>query len=652
MEIFVIDDNKEFAISLCDQLSHTYGKDCQPIIIESEVDAFIMSEIINIPVPYDSVFFINMNLVTGRYRRQNHKGVELLTWLRIKGVMNHCVLYSFQPLVELAKTNRNNLLLFSKGITFIRLPGEFSAMDLDRIKTDVAENGNLKIYLKSIFDVSKFRHRDANWWSMKVMWDVHRIAKRGQFYDDYPQHVRDNLSKLNNAVGVFLNELDVVNVSRRIEEALRPFRAKKDELDQQLLRLQSEQEISGLSIADYEDVIGIVREELESLNDAIQHLVGQAGYMDCLERRMRLQDELSFALSEVSDIETAKGDYAKVVAEIEHHENTLSNIYAKERNRLFGASAQRSVNRRIRILLIDDHAESGWETVLQKIFPSADIKSVVPQKKYVKDIDGLYRNQVKVALDELQASPDPSLVLLDLRLFDETDRSIDIEKVSGKLLLQKLRNEFRGIPVLITTASNKVWTFQKLINLGADAYWVKEGLDELRTAEDSVGNYSRLLFLVDKLTNGRYQVLKDLSSYAEKFQQEAAKHWSKNFTWDNGEQTHGDVKGICKSLNDSVLVLKNYLHSYHLGYGFQDTLNESFVLSGLINKICGVYECVHEAGKSTNYVTYDQRGDYMLDRIKELRNQVSHWQPNKKTTWDTLVEGIEATKRYLDKPPI
>src|SRR6201999_2293794 len=89
---------------------------------------------------------------------------------------------------------------------------------------------NLKFYLKSVFDVSKFRHRDANWWSMKVIWDVHRIAMAGNFHNDYPRHVRDNISKLNNAVGVFLNELEVVNISKKIEETLRPFRARAEEL--------------------------------------------------------------------------------------------------------------------------------------------------------------------------------------------------------------------------------------------------------------------------------------------------------------------------------------------------------------------------------------------------------------------------------------
>lgn len=651
MDIFIIDDNDQFAGSVCEHLSSAYGHQCQPFVIESVDDGFGSSDIIKETIPSDCLLLININLAPSRDKRQSHKGVELLTWLRIKGVSNHCVLYSFQPLSTLAKTDQRNLLLFSKATTFVRLPNDFSAIDLEKIKDDKVEKQNLKIYLKSIFDVSKFRHRDANWWSMKVVWDVHKIAKSGRCHDDYPLHVKENITKLNNAVGVFLNELEVVNISKNIEEALRPFRTKKEELNKQLLRIQGKEENSEDSIKYYKDEIASVKEKLSLLNENIQHLVGQAGYKDCLEQRKQLQDDLNLALSEVADIETAKVEFERVAAEIKHHEATLNNIYAKEKNKLFGARAVPSVNRMINILLIDDNAENGWESVLQKVFPKADVKSIVPRKMYRKNIDGLYKDQVKDALDALNASANPPLVLLDLRLFDETERSIDIENVSGKLLLKKIREEFRGIPVLITTASNKVWTFQKLINLGADAYWVKEGLDEQRTAEDSVNNYCKLLFLVDKMTDGRYQELKKFSSYAERFEREASNHWSKNITWANGDQTYGAVKGISESLNDSVLVLKNYLHSYHLGYGFQDKLNESFVLSGLINKICGVYESVHDAQKNTNYVTYEERGDVGLDRIKELRNRFSH-QRYRSATWQTLVECIEETQKYLDTPPI
>jgi len=648
MDILVIDDNEQFASSLCTRLSVVHGLSCQRIVLDS-ADDVNLSGLIKTPVPQGCVIFINVNLRTASGGRQRHKGVELLTWLRIRGVMNHCVLYSFERVGQLPKRDRKNLLIFSKGITFIQLPRNLSTIKFGLIKDDTADKENLKAYLRSVFDVTKFRHRDANWWSMKVMWDVHRIAQAGDFHDEYPQHVKDNISKLNNAVGVFLNELEVVNISKKIEDALHPFLTKKEELAG-LLLLYDKRAKSGISVDDYYSMITSIKAELSVLSADIQHMVGQSDYKDCLVKKQQLQNDLTFAMAEVRDIEAAEIESGKIADEIKRHETTLSNIYVKEKRRLFASRESSPVDRVMNILLIDDQAENGWEVVFKTLFKNAEIKPVVPQKEYAKDIDALYERQVKDPLDELDAAQGPSIVLLDLRLFDETERSIEIRNVSGRLLLEKIRKDFRGIPVLITTASNKVWTFQELFRIGADAYWVKEGLDEQRTAEDSVENYSQLLFLVDKMTDGRYVVLKEFATFAENFEQGAKKHWSKSFTWLNKNHTHGDVKAISRSLNDAVLVLKNYLHNYHLGYGFKDGPNESFVLSGLINKICGVYECVHVADKYTNHTTYEVRGDYALDTIKDLRNKYSHWS-YQNATWDVLVRCIEETKKYLDVPP-
>jgi len=650
MNIMVVDDNEQFAGSLCTRLSAASGKPCQRVVVDSGEDNLMLSEVIKTPVPPGCVLFINVNMLANGGRRQSYKGIELLSWLRVKGVTNHCVLYSFETAAQLPRRGRKNFLIFSKGVTFVQLPSDFSALDFERIAADTADSENLKTYLKSVFDVTKFRHREANWWSMKVMWDIHRIATAGDFNDDYPQLVRDNIAKLNNAVGVFLNGLEVMNVSKKIEDVLRPFRGKAQELET-LLRYHNDKAYPGGSVEDYQSIIAGLREELTAAGEDIRHLIGQTGYKDCLVRRQQLQSDLAFAISEVRDMEAANIEAEKVAAELKRHESTLNNIYATERRRLFTSGAAPSVDRAINILLIDDKARDGWEQVFAALFKNAKVTPVVPQKDFAKDINALYETQVKGPLSKLNASPDPSLVLLDLRLFEETERSIDIKNVSGKLLLEIIRKDFNGLPVLITTASNKIWTFRELIKVGADAYWIKEGLDEQRTAEDSVENYCQLLSLVDKMTDGRYAVLKDFATYAENFGRQPKPHWFRRFTWANNEKTHGDVKAIKRSLNNAVLVLKNYLHNYHLGYGFKDEPSESFVLSGLINKICGVYECVHRADKYTNHTTYDLRGDDQLHTIKDLRNKYSHSSYHS-ATWDELVRCIEETKKYLEIPPI
>lgn len=663
MEIRIIDDNEEFAEKLCNIFSGKYENNCERISLKDEngqsIDIkgfediiYTLSEAISKSLPSDNILFINVNLAVQNEKRQNQKGIELLAWLRIKGVMSHCVLYSFQSVDSIVKADIKNLLLFSKGVSFIQLPNDFSAIDLNLLKKTSAEKNNLKTYLKSIFDITTFRHEEANWWSVKALWDVHRIATEGSFADDYPQCIKNNLSDLNKAAGVFLNELDVVNISKNIEEALQPFRIEREKLKERLKGLQRNAENTEENIRYYSEELRDTKEKLSALDKTLQQLTIQNDYQEYIaQQRQSLLADMIFAQTEITNLETAKREIEQIIEIINLHESSLDQIYTEEKKRLFVNPDISGFNREINILLIDDNARNGWESIYQAIFPSAEITSIVPQEDSgeIKDkIEKLYDNEVKPALDEFNKSSSSSLVLLDLRLFNETERSIDIENLSGTLLLEKIRRDFRGIPILMTTASNKIWTFEKLINLGIDAYWIKEGLDEQRTAQDSVENYCRLFTLVDKMTDGRYQILKDFSDYAEKLEQNKNNHWCKQVKWLNGEITAGNIEIISKTLNFSVSILKNYLHNYYLNYGHKGKFNEAFALSGLINKLGGVYENVHAVPPNMVPMNfYNDRGDTALVNIRNLRNRASHieWVTLK---WKDLTNCIDETKKYLD----
>ena len=243
--------------------------------------------------------------------------------------------------------------------------------------------------------------------------------------------------------------------------------------------------------------------------------------------------------------------------------------------------------------------------------------------------------------------------MLDLRLFDETDRSVDVENLSGKLLLQKITKEFKGIPIMITTASNKVWTYQSLIDLGADAYWIKEGIDEQREAIDSINNYCQLLRLTSRLTDEPYKILRKLSEFSEKFERQKDTHWSTKYMWDNDETTEGRTDEISRSLNDATCVLKDYLHNHYLRFGSDSSNNETeaFVLSGLINKIAGVYELVHnlKAGQTARDVGVEYpRGDKRAKPLINLRNKYSHGY-YQTANWTILKRCIDMTEIYLSK---
>lgn len=656
MKIYVVDDNKTFLkahdhIGLPDSvevLAHQLAK--LPLPVESVSGNHQLLQT-------DDILLINVNLLIGSEKRQYRKGIELLTWLRVKGVMNHCAMYSFESIEHIARADRKNHILFSKGTSFVRLPDNFVDLNFDGLSKELADDLDLKKCFKSIFDVNAFRHRDANWWGVKQLWDVHKIASEGSFTADYPEHVTKQLLQLNNAVAGYLHGLEVKDVVKTVDEFKKRHHQLKIDAERNLHHLNEKIDALRSDAQNWEGYTLGLRADLSKLQEAQKYASGDY-YMTLSEQAKELRRDVTdaneqflIASGELSnDLEQLK----ILVAEINELECILSALDSKIHLEFFGTECHHQSNQ-CKILLIDDNALNGWKDILEKVLP-ATVEYVVPDKKYKNDIDGLYRTDVKSNIEQFDSGEAPSLILLDLRLFDETERSIDIEHVSGRLLLEKIRSDFKGTPILVTTASNKVWTFQQLINLGADALWVKEGLDELRNAEDSIRNYCRLKLLVSKMTDGRYQVAKNLYDYAVGFEKNKNAHWScKQITWSNHDATIGDVGAIVDVLNDSALVLKNYLHYHHLEFGNKDKVNEVFIISGLINKLCGIYESIH--GLPPRGVTWHDflfpRGDYFAEVLRSARNDYSHagYANNPHSgPWEILERSVERVIDYLNRP--
>jgi CheY-like chemotaxis protein len=122
-----------------------------------------------------------------------------------------------------------------------------------------------------------------------------------------------------------------------------------------------------------------------------------------------------------------------------------------------------------RILLIDDEADKGWNDILKAIFKNADFQSIDFNNKTFK----YKKESIKKVKDE-----NWDLILLDLRLNpseeDTINKLIKTEDYSGAKILKKLKKHNAGIQVIMLTASNKAWNMKKLLDLGADGYYIKE----------------------------------------------------------------------------------------------------------------------------------------------------------------------------------
>ena len=157
-------------------------------------------------------------------------------------------------------------------------------------------------------------------------------------------------------------------------------------------------------------------------------------------------------------------------------------------------------------LLIDDNADSGWSDVLKFILKQ---KIVNPVK--VVSLNVLKTHEEAEIFNEYEKY---DVVFLDLRLRKEEDlpkNIIDVDNYTGTRILKKIKSINRGIQVIIFTASNKVWNIEKLIQIGANGYYIKESPEFIISPKFSNDNYREFVKnIMDCLS---LKILRDIDKF-------------------------------------------------------------------------------------------------------------------------------------------
>lgn len=124
-----------------------------------------------------------------------------------------------------------------------------------------------------------------------------------------------------------------------------------------------------------------------------------------------------------------------------------------------------------KILLIDDEANKGWDVFYENLF-----KKVVNIEFFESKIsfDNKTKKQIIIDLKTRIQEVNPDLVLLDIRLCDE-DFEADLEpkELSGYLIAEAIKEFNKGIQIIITSASNKIWNFSAFEKFGSIDYLLK-----------------------------------------------------------------------------------------------------------------------------------------------------------------------------------
>ena len=139
-----------------------------------------------------------------------------------------------------------------------------------------------------------------------------------------------------------------------------------------------------------------------------------------------------------------------------------------------------------RILLIDDEANKGWKEVLGSIFKDAGNGFQV-----ISDFSDINKGIAEATKRATEENWD--LILLDLRLNpqkeDKPNSLLKAENYSGAELLKVIKEYNKGVQVIMLTASNKAWNMKKLLDLGADGYYIKESPEFNFSAEFTQESY-------------------------------------------------------------------------------------------------------------------------------------------------------------------
>jgi|SaaInlLV_10m_DNA_2_1039722.scaffolds.fasta_scaffold06560_2 DNA-binding NarL/FixJ family response regulator len=144
----------------------------------------------------------------------------------------------------------------------------------------------------------------------------------------------------------------------------------------------------------------------------------------------------------------------------------------------------RSMN--LKIVIIDDEVSSGWGKAYGAIFNFKGVVSLYPEPEKQDVSDPQRREEIFTNfysdLDNIKDKlKKADLILLDLRLHEkavhDSTEIMNIENTSGIKVLKKIKNILPQVPVIMCTASNKSWSYEATINLGADGFWCKESPD-------------------------------------------------------------------------------------------------------------------------------------------------------------------------------
>ena len=315
------------------------------------------------------------------------------------------------------------------------------------------------------------------------------------------------------------------------------------------------------------------------------------------------------------------------------------------------------------IVVVDDSIDHGWDEALYMAFTGAPLPTGDPA--WLDTSLGLLAGKLtpeNLATRILERNP--NLVITDLRLRGDEDAELPVREMSGARLVQIIRERAPALPILMMTASNKLWTYQEAFTLGVDGYWMKDGLGDHSTPAGASKNTARLLRQVLVLLGKDYQLLRRLDEQIAEMRRDWSSGdrapWWKNTKWpmpspvlgvfdghyppDPPQQTAPDPDQVFGILRNIVQVFREYLRQFSLQYGAEalyggtvaeKTFAADFWVRSLMMHVGRLVEAVHcfeglramdpQLGRLRSYASAGTIGGYPVHRDRRLQKMRRDW---------------------------
>lgn len=519
--------------------------------------------------------------------RSQNWGIEVLKRLRLWGRHQHCLLYSALTREDFLLDSPLNLILCSPGVTFVDITStnlEEQLRDIDLLElANRPAPSDLKDYFRAEDRLPDNRHFFANWWGVWQLWRVQEAIENkiqsseegvhGSVHKDKEAMLQrmfgsssyKEMISYNGLVARYLRNVPLeqkINEKNSQEQSAEVAKTSGQETETQL-RDRIKECKSILNFLQDKEVSKVVerivspnsQREPQTLSTLWQSFLRKIRGLSLPESELtsdisnklksitaeltRLyQERIQNSEKEIRAIHKQEEEVKSIMQKIERYrQETAEQLQSYQdgiRSKLYEKSIiqlrQELIAKRPRpkILYVDDQAEDGWACVLRRIIygeqpdcqgrDGAPLYVISPKKNF--DIEELTAEILKEVKDK-----QINLVILDLRLRGEVGNNIPIDEISGLKVLRKLRMGL-PCPVLITTASNKVWSYRKTLAYGAMAYWVKQGLDSDNSAEDTVQNYKTLIETIDFLCDNKHiEALFKIKKYVLEMREPSVSPW-------------------------------------------------------------------------------------------------------------------------------